>query len=189
MAYRDAHFLFHVGLQRVSAAFHNNLHNKASAMIEGKLNGIVAQMADIERIMAEACADVFSGKSDECVEQVRRQLMEGLSGSGEPLRPTYTEDPYFSSPQQAEAYVTMKKERFGVDCPPNGSPNMYINGHFHNSLHMEVHDSECSVESTASFADEIWAKFGKENFGISDKFFAEEIKPLIISTIKQNILA
>lgn len=157
--------------------------------INDKLDGLIMKLTDIASLSDAVCESVFESRKGDCEEQVLLQLMEGMGGNGTPLSPTYEEDPYFRTPESAQAYVRMKRIVYGVDVPPNGSPNLYLNGYFYGSLYMNVTATGCSMESTAVFADDIWQKYGRENFGISNEFYTSEIKPEIIMELKKLLIA
>lgn len=156
-------------------------------IIEDKINRFASQLEGIENTCNNVCESVFNNNSDACVEQVRSQLMLGVGGDGADLSPKYVEDSYFKSPAAAERYVAWKVDAFRVDVPASGAPNLYINGYFHSTLYMDVTNTGCSIESGALFAQEIWGKYGKDKFGISDEFYNRVIREQIINGLKQEL--
>lgn len=91
--------------------------------------------------------------------QLKDQLYQGKSGSGENISPTYQDDPYFKSRESAQRYSDWKDEITPDPRRKKGVPNLYITGFWYDSLKLFV--SGESMEVTGAIPD-IISKYGPE---------------------------
>ena len=114
---------------------------------------------------------VLHGKDILELQQI--QLLQGLTSSGEDIRPYYSEDlkpgGYFYSVQTAQNYADWKKN--GINYPYSVSrnpdaPNLYINGKFHDELGVQFLSDSVGVVGTTPYASAIVAKYGINTFGL-----------------------
>lgn len=88
------------------------------------------------------------------------QIYDGKTNTGEDIRPTYLEDPYFQGNLQwAFGYSKWKD-----DITPNPRrtrhvPNLFINGFYHNSRSVLVVGDKIVYNSSAAFGSEIEQKY------------------------------
>ena len=140
-------------------------------------------------IALECSMRVMEDNAEVMVEQVRSQLLEGIGSDGQPLHPTYMEDDYFKSQEEATAYVMRKAGGWAVapfnSMPSNGSPNLGIKGTFHNGLQYNREGDEMVL--TSSFkGDEIMSKYDY-NIGVTEDWFEENLKEPICEEIVEQI--
>ena len=116
--------------------------------------------------------DVVSGRESDILELQRRQLLEGLSSSGEDMRPYYSEDikpkGYFNSKESARRYSVWKEDLsypYSANRNPD-APNLYINGKFHSELGVVFDVRSVGVIGKTVYAKEIMAKYGIRAFGL-----------------------
>jgi hypothetical protein len=102
---------------------------------------------ELEKIVTENVAEIE--------ELQRQQLLKGKDINGEWIRPFYSENPYFKKPGAALKYAQWKQVITPNPERPLDVPNLYINGQFHNSLRVEVADSEFRVDSDDYNAESI----------------------------------
>ncbi len=133
-------------------------------------------VAEIEALMSE----------DEglLLELMKDQLFAGLDGDGNPLRPTYQEDPYFTSRAAAQRYSDWKDTMFQrthndlFTRRPPGTPNLIITGGlFYDTLVSEVGNSALVVRSDSPIIGKLEGKYGDALLRMSPmalKFYTEE---------------
>jgi hypothetical protein len=157
----------------------------------GKIEDMAFGLGNIVQNLTENTAEVIQFYKKEMADRVRAQLFNGTGGDGNPLHPTYSEDPFFKSRQSMEGYIAWKTAASGVGVPSNGSPNMFINGTFHSSI--EFVDCPGGVEVTSDYkdAEAIFEKWGRDGFVPDDEYLEQEIAPVaeerIETIIRQRI--
>ncbi|MDF2189284.1 hypothetical protein [Paraflavitalea sp. CAU 1676] len=111
------------------------------------------------------------------------QLLNGLDNEGKMIRPTYLEDPYFDTVEEAVGYMEYKRKisPFSAIRPPE-APNLYINGFYHSTRTVKVMGDKIVYDSTFEEADEIDRKYHHKLDGLnpaSRKHFIENVlRPL-----------
>lgn len=99
---------------------------------------------------------------------VREQMESGLDGNEKELRPGYLNDPYFKTRKDAVNYMRWKEaitppvqSQLGLRPRPVKTPNLRINGYFHNSLQaVSVPGGLKIVSQGVDFAPEVEHKYG-----------------------------
>lgn len=128
----------------------------------------------------------------EILERISDQLMMGITGRGEDIRPYYSEDPYFRSRAEAEWYIAWKAEITPNPRRNRDAPNLFINGKFHSELIVRFGEEQMLVEGETVYAAEIVAKYGLDTFGLTDENLQEIIdmyvRPTARSVIQKHIL-
>ena len=160
-----------------------------------KIDELLGSVRKVGEVLnsGEVIRDVCSNHSQEILEMVRMQLLEGKAANGENLRPSYSEDlqpgGFFKSRESAKRYADWK---LTISYPAQvhrdpDTPNLYINGKFHSELDLKVGDSEMKVDGSTSYADRIMDKYGKQNFGLTDDncklLVSDYIYPQLLKTI------
>lgn len=113
---------------------------------------------DINNILTETI-DNDSIKST-ILSMNKSQLWNGKSNTGEDLRPYYSEDPYFKTKQQAEAYRMWKKAITKNSSRYDDAPNLFINGYFYRSITIEKNSQNMfEFGVTNSFSKDIFDKY------------------------------
>lgn len=115
------------------------------------------------------------------VELVKDQLYSGLNGRDKPLRPTYSTDPFFNTPEaghwkgRAKAYAKWKMletppESSSIGHPPRdyNTPNLTIKNVFYDSIAATNIKEGVSIGSNTSLGKDIESKYGSIVFGIGD---------------------
>jgi len=107
----------------------------------------------------------------------REQMMEGRGIDGQFIRPFYSENPYFKTMEQSQAYARWKQKITPNSKRPLDVPNLFINGRFHDSLFVEVGGNEFDIDATDYDATDIMSVH-KNAIGLNDASrleFAEKI--------------
>ena len=114
-------------------------------------------------------------------EFVTEQLYSGLNGNEEPLRPKYTQDPYFNMfknpKEEAERYKMWKmkiqppaRSYLGFMPRDADTPNLIIRGDFYSSITaIPIADGISIVSQGVEFASDIERKYGRVIYRIGDK--------------------
>lgn len=105
------------------------------------------------------------------VEQNLEQMINGKRKDGQDITPSYFDDPYFKTLSQALAYSDWKDriEPYRSKRRP-GTPNLYINGYYHNSLSAQVDMQGITYRSSWSEEDEIVSKYTRAIYGVGGEW-------------------
>lgn len=117
---------------------------------------------------------------------IREQLWDGKNSLGEDIRPSYLEDPFFKTPEQAMAYSRWKDK---ITPNPNRNqhtPNLFINGYFHSTIRLKV-TKEAIIYDTNYFGKEIVNKYGDKLLGMAPLTRETYIEELLFPKIKTYI--
>lgn len=145
--------------------------------------------------------DAFRGSPsvlDGMVELQGRQLDEGLNCHGQPMAPSYLEDPFFRSPETAAKYserkARMRAER-GVSRSGNpDAPDLFLTGFFRSGFYVRLGDADLQMQNDTLVPDrrgnmhDVYAKYGAGQFGLTDESWGE-VLPEIVPAVKRLILA
>ena len=116
-----------------------------------------------------------------------KQLMAGENNKGQPLSPKYSEDPYFKTAAQAQAYARWKKRLFPET--PFDTPNLIINGFTHSSLQVNVSRNQIRFQFGVKWASDLESKYKGTELGLSPESKAtaynDIVQPDIVNTICQ----
>ena len=116
--------------------------------------------------------EVITRFESDVLELQRKQLFEGKAGTGEDLRPYYSEDlqpgGYFRDKEAAKQYSVWKQ---GLSYPYSAqrnpdAPNLYINGTFHSELGVRFDADAMAVVPTSAFSQRVMKKYGEGQFGL-----------------------
>lgn len=122
-------------------------------------------------------ATIIEGHTDKLADLQRDQWMEGRGVDGEYIRPFYSENPYFKSPEAAARYAKWKAKITPNPQRPEDVPNLYINGYLHDSLYAEVVGDTFKIDSDVSFSQDAF-EVHKNALGLDEEkrlLFAENI--------------
>lgn len=138
----------------------NDLRNRIQSVNDG------LQTGDLVR-------NVVVRHPDDILELQKIQLLQGLSSSGEDIRPYYSEDlkpkGRFHSVESARRYAAWKET--GISYPYSvrrnpDAPNLYVNGRFHNDLDVQFTTQTVGIVGATGYAKEIISKYGLRTFGL-----------------------
>lgn len=152
----------------------------------GILNDLLERVESVGEGLAGGAmiGEVVIRHEDDILDLQKIQLLQGLSSSGEDIRPYYSEDlkpsGYFKNAESAKRYSVWKENDirypYSVQRNPD-APNLYINGKFHSELGVQFDVASVAVIGTTPYAKGIIAKYGLETFGLMglnwDKLFRE----------------
>lgn len=166
-----------------------------------RLDELASRMRTVGDLLPDILRDTM--KDDPITEadilaRQKEQLYAGLASSGDHLRPTMDEDPYFGgNPRAWFRYAAEKRRRFegvpGNDRRPFNVPNLNLySGLFHSGFYVDYREDELQVSNDQLIRGvDVYAKYGAEQFGLTDDNWdgvMAHVKPRFVERIKQNIL-
>ena len=86
-----------------------------------------------------------------------KQLLDGKNNTGGDMS-SYLNDPFFKTPQAAQAYSRWKDEISPKTNRRSGIKNYYINGYYHNSIVVKVVGDKVVTESNNEIGKDIEQK-------------------------------
>ena len=141
----------------------------------GILNDLLTRVQSVNDGLqtGELVRDAVITHPDDILDLQREQLFEGKASNGDDIHPYYSEDlkpsGYFYSVESAGRYAAWKKSGinypYSVDRNPD-SPNLYINGRFHDELGVQFGVDAVGIVGTTGYAKNIIAKYGINTFGL-----------------------
>jgi hypothetical protein len=139
--------------------------------------------------LADAGAKSIEGTAAEYKTLLQEQLLHGKGSDGQDLKPGYLEDPYFKSRESAQRYLTWKKNNSPSEGRNPNAPNLYIVGHYHNSIDIKTEYSGIKSSSSAYFGLDIESKYkGKANI-LGGEYRTRYVKDLIRPKMLSNVRA
>jgi len=114
-----------------------------------------------------------------------QQLMAGKNRLGDYLTPKITDDPFFKTRKQAEAYAAWKKRMYPFT--PYNQPNLRINGYLHSTIDAIRVGNVISFDAMAGFTPAIDAKYNNTAFGLSPVHKELIRQHLIIPELRQQL--
>ena len=153
----------------------------------------MARISDIQnRLKSINISDISVESIDETkdvfLEINKEQLLAGKTKKGVDITPSYIDDPYFKTPGAAQRYSAWKDKITPSDIRTPGTPNLYINGTFHESISINV--SGPIINISASFkGNEIENKYTSDIFGLGGdfktKYVSEDLIPVFLRKVRQ----
>lgn len=144
--------------------------------------------------------DELKSDKEDIEDLIQDQLQSGLNGREKPLRPTYTNDPYFktvtktakAAKSKAEGYKKWKKKitppaaTYLYPARDADTPNLLIRGDFYHSITAHVGGGVIKIGTEGlSFGNDIEKKYGSIIFGLSPKARAYLIEYRLKPAIKK----
>lgn len=145
-------------------------------MFMGTINESLVRFDKFAQEFNETVNGAVKKNRGEFVDYVQQQLYSGINGRGKNLRPTYLNDPFFKTPEEARNYVKYKKKittpvpsYLGIPARSDVTPNLIIRGDFYDSITAVPISGGLRIETRGvSFGKDIERKYGSIIFGISD---------------------
>jgi len=116
------------------------------------------------------------------------QLYDGKTRTGENLSPTYLEDPYFKTYEQAVAYSDWKDRITPNPKRTRFVPNLIINGYYYSSRKIKV-EGDKIIYSSEYIEQEIVDKYGEEINGLGGEYRDEFLFVYLYPGLKVMITA
>jgi hypothetical protein len=130
---------------------------------------------------------IIDDTKEEIVKKNRQQLLDGIKSDGTEITPSYLNDPYFKTKEAAQRYSNWKDKITPSNKRKSGTPNLYINGFYHNSIKLDVKGEIFKIQSTASIGNDIERKYGENVYGLTTESTKAYISETFYPLFKQYI--
>lgn len=117
----------------------------------------------------------------------KQQLMEGIKGDGNEITPSYLNDPYFKTKEAAQRYSNWKDKITPNSKRKSGTPNLYINGFYHNTIEINVRGEKIITENKTTIGKKIEQKYGDTLYGLNETNNQAYIKETFFPALKTYI--
>lgn len=124
-----------------------------------------------------ALGDTVRENSNVLLNLNRDQMLLGTNTEGKPFTPSYLNDPYFKTQEQANAYASMKLSlehlhRERITYPLNYhkdrfTPNLIVTGPFQDSMFITTNARSFEIGSRYIDSSDIEAKYNYKVFGLA----------------------
>jgi hypothetical protein len=120
------------------------------------LDGLKNLVNSLSKFNWEVELDIIvTNNLDKVIELQQEQMMEGKGVDGEFIRPFYSENPYFKTPEAAHKYALWKAKITPNSKRPLDVPNLYINGYYQGSIKARVSAKTLAIGSDSSISDAV----------------------------------
>lgn len=109
--------------------------------------------------LAEFAADELRGKETWLADLNREQMLRGENAHGGKITPSYLNDPFFKTPEQARKYAQWKQEITPNPRRDFATPNLIIRGDFHESITAKISSRIVRFETATLLGRKVTAKF------------------------------
>lgn len=103
--------------------------------------------------------ETIEGTEEEIRQYNLQQLLDGKTNQGTDIHPTYLEDPFFKTLEQAQAYSEWKDRISPRSNRKSGVPNLYINGYYHSTRQVKIVGDKIVYNSTYGEITDIDQKY------------------------------
>ena len=137
----------------------------------------------------EEAKKITIDNKDLFVDANRQNLVDGKTNEDKKITPSHTKDPYFKTPKAAKAYIRFKQKLPGIpksSIKSPETPNLYINGFFHNSIKAVPSSKGISIDSNVVLGDKITKKF-KNVLGVTTKDKIKFSNDVILTKLLDNL--
>lgn len=146
-----------------------------------------------ESELANIISNILEKHSDLLVEIQKYQLYAGQNAEGNPLSPSYLDDPYFNDRAAAQRYADWKNSLGQDRSNPiykkkdKNTPNLIVTGTLiYNTIYASVSPKELIISARTSILSKLEGKY-KEPFGINQLGWDYYTKKYFIPEIKNDV--
>lgn len=100
----------------------------------------------------------------------KQQMYSGKLRTGQDITPSYLDDPYFKSTAAAQRYSDWKDEITPDQNRKKGTPNLFINGAFYDSIGISVGSGDIKFDASFKDANSIESKFTANIYGLGGRY-------------------
>lgn len=154
--------------------------------------GTIADMnRKIQSLHLTALAEkVIAAHTDEMEELQKRQLMQGKDNTGALLTPRHSQNPFFKTPQAAQAYARWK-QRITPETPFD-VPNLFITGEvYHKGISFKVATERVIADSSAPFAGKVEQTYKNKQLGLNNdskvELWEDTIRNPIVKAVASHL--
>jgi hypothetical protein len=124
---------------------------------------------------------------DALLDHNRDQLYDGKTRDGRDLSPTYLEDPYFKTPEAAQAYSDWKDRITPNPKRKSGVPNIFINGTTYNALEVGIVGQNVFFKANVPWGANVEGKFSDKIYGLGGVYKQEYLKESLGPVFRSSI--
>lgn len=138
------------------------------------MDNLIDDIRDLERSVIDTMTSTL--ESLNLTQAIRAQIDSGIRGSGAVLRPTYSQDPFFKSAEDAQEWITKYNKNISSSYPEwnlpvrdTDTPNLNITGElFLNYITADVQGGDVVIQAVGSPIEaDIRAKYGDDVLSLS----------------------
>ena len=138
------------------------------------MDNLIDDIRDLERSVIDTMTSTL--ESLNLTQAIRAQIDSGIKGSGAVLRPTYSQDPFFKSAEDAQEWITKYNKNISSSYPEwnlpardTDTPNLNITGElFLNYITADVQGGDVVIQAIGSPIEaDIRAKYGDDVLSLS----------------------
>lgn len=133
------------------------------------MDNLIDDIRKLERLVIESITSTL--ESLNLTQAIRAQIDSGIKGSGDELRPTYSQDPFFKTAEDAQEWITKYNKNISSSYPEWNlptrnfdTPNLNITGElFLNYITADVQGGDVVIQAVGSPIEaDIRAKYGDD---------------------------
>jgi hypothetical protein len=137
---------------------------------------------DTDKVIEAAMTESLPDLNDLNLEQI----YDGKTNTGDDIRPSYYEDPYFKTPEQAIAYSNWKDRITPNSRRNRGTPNLFINGYYYRSRSLSLAGDVIRFDSFWPEGSKIHQKYANIN-GLGGSYKSDFINHFLQPVLSKNI--
>lgn len=141
----------------------------------------------LDQMLEGAVVGAIENTATDLIALNQEQLYKGLLNDGSFVTPKYQEDPYFSTPEAAQAYSDWKDAITPNPERPPGVPNLFINGRFYESWSVTATAQKITFESSDPNAQDIEETFGEKIYGLDNESMGDYRRNFFFPELKEAI--
>jgi hypothetical protein len=153
-------------------------------------NFFTSHLETFEEKLPSIINDEMKDNETAILDMNRAQMWDGKDIFGKDIRPFYSEDPFFKSKESALRYARWKQKITPNSKRNPDAPNLFINGHFHKSLTLQVRSDDIVFKSESPLGQKIETKFPNVE-GLTEENLQlvrdEYLKPRLIEELKNEL--
>lgn len=119
---------------------------------------LATKLAGLHGFMVNTVMGILDDNSELLETMNREQMWEGLDSTGKGIRPRYSEDPFFKSPEAAQRYADWKW-KITPSSRDADTPNLFITGPFYRSVTAERQGDFIQFGTDTSLGGKVTSKF------------------------------
>ena len=122
------------------------------------IQALADRLTRLPAFIEDTVMSILDENSELLEKMNREQMFEGLDSEGKGIRPKYSEDPYFKSPEAAKRYADWKWRITPSSRDPD-TPNLFITGPFHKSVYAVRQGEVIQFGTNTGLGNKVTSKF------------------------------
>lgn len=148
---------------------------------------------EVNSRLIEIIEKILNDNDEKIKEVYRDQLNAGLDGNGKQLTPSYSQDPYFSSPAAGKRYAAWKHARnkgTNTIFPIRNidTPNLIVTGKLvHNVVLFSASNEMFRIDIESRIYNQLISKYGEQTFTLNSIAIAYLNETIVLPILKEEI--